>query len=978
LTSDRGPRLPLAAKLGPPRPEAPSIRAEQLASVAAATQARLLLVRAPAGYGKTTLIAAAAGELGWPCVWYRLDALDADPRQFLAALSRALEERLPGLDARLREAERGPADRPPAALAALLAGEVSRLARGELYLVLEDYEAVAGAAAFDAALGALLSYLPPSVRVVMLSRVRPAFPTEKLALDGQLAELGLDALRFDQGQAAAVAQRQGGAPPAHEAVEALLRLTEGWAAGVVLAAKGGWPDPPGRGESAAAGLEHAVFPYLAEQVYSRQGPEAQALLRRSCCLDSMTTALAEAVTGASDAGRLLAQLEADGAFTSMGPTAGTYRIHPLFRGFLQAQVAAEGGQAAVTGLQARTAAALAESGSAPSAVELYLSAGDPDATIRLLKEEGYRLLDECSQALLSRWAAALARKEQASGWATLLKGHQIYVSGDLDAARRRLEAALPLLSEDGSGRYLTLRALANCCYMAGADSAAVAFAREALQVSPAADRAEGLHALARMLSIACRWDEFDEAQARFAECEPVPAELAADMAMATIHRAYMTGDVRSALAAAERKMPMIRRDASRPMAVSLLHALAGLNIFACQYARGARFLDEARREADAHGHAQRRGHIDVTGAELVAQQGHLRECLALLADLLQEPVMQASGPMRYNVHMASAMALRRAGELGRAAQSYRLALESLESDGSAYERLDCQVELSFTEGLSGAHRHGAARLRLLQDQADAAGLRFQAAKAGFFLGMLALRAGDGDGEPGDIAPFGAELLRLGHLDFLGQELVADPEAAAWLRAESLSEEDLRELLRVAALQAGGPPLVASLVAGDERHLTLLLSLARTDLPERQAARLLGALRRHPSKEVRGKARRLDLGTAAAGTRLFLELTQREEEVLALLAEGCSNEQIARRLVLSVGTVKTHVHRILTKTGSSGRLAAAMLYRQRSGAPSGGDFSKAGEGKRSFTAAEVRAMSAAEYTSHREEIMAAMREGRYSE
>ena len=83
--------------------------------------------------------------------------------------------------------------------------------------------------------------------------------------------------------------------------------------------------------------------------------------------------------------------------------------------------------------------------------------------------------------------------------------------------------------------------------------------------------------------------------------------------------------------------------------------------------------------------------------------------------------------------------------------------------------------------------------------------------------------------------------------------------------------------------------------------------------------------------MRDQARRLALDAGSVALRLFLELTPREEEILALLAEGCSNEQVAHRLVLSVGTVKTHVHRILAKTGSGGRLAAAMLYRQRSGA-----------------------------------------------
>ena len=112
--SQRGPRTQLAAKLGPPRLQAPSIRADQLAAVAAAAHVRLLLVRAPAGYGKTTLVAAAAAELGWQCVWYRLDALDADPQAFLAALGGPLSERLLGFDARSWEAPPGATNRPTA------------------------------------------------------------------------------------------------------------------------------------------------------------------------------------------------------------------------------------------------------------------------------------------------------------------------------------------------------------------------------------------------------------------------------------------------------------------------------------------------------------------------------------------------------------------------------------------------------------------------------------------------------------------------------------------------------------------------------------------------------------------------------------------------------------------------------------------------------------------------------------------------
>jgi DNA-binding CsgD family transcriptional regulator len=285
------------------------------------------------------------------------------------------------------------------------------------------------------------------------------------------------------------------------------------------------------------------------------------------------------------------------------------------------------------------------------------------------------------------------------------------------------------------------------------------------------------------------------------------------------------------------------------------------------------------------------------------------------------------------VHLTKATALRRAGEPTGAMHACLQAAESVRSDTSVYDRVDALADRLFLEGSVGGSRDAIVQLRLLRQEAEACRLRFQAGKASLFSGVLQVRAGqDGSAE---LARSCAELLELRQIDFLGQELVANPEAAAWLPTSALSDERLRELLRVCALQVGGPQLVASLADRGERMLGLLIGLARTDLPELQARLLLQALRRHPSREVRERARRLGVDNGAAAARLFLELTPREEEILSLLAEGFSNAQIARRLVLSVGTVKTHVHRVFTKTGVHGRLAAAVLYRQRSGASARG-------------------------------------------
>jgi ATP/maltotriose-dependent transcriptional regulator MalT len=933
----------LAAKLAAPELQSPVLRADQLERVAHAAGVRLLLVRAPAGYGKTTLVAAAAAELGWKYLWYRLDPLDADPHSFVAALGRAWGPRVPDSGDARPDPPATTARPPIAEAAARLAAELERDLDGELFLVLDGYEALADEAAFNEALAALLAYLPAAVHLVLLSRVRPAFPTARLALEGALAEIDFEELRFDRAQVAEVVGRHAGAPAAPAVVEALLELNEGWPAGVLLAAKAsGRLDPGTLDESLDGGeLERAVYPYLAEQVYARQSTEAQAFLKQSCCLDSLTTALAEAVTGAPDAGQLLAQLEAEGAFTFAVATGGAYRVHPLLRRFLQDEVAAEGGRAALAALRVRTAAVLAAQGLAAQAVALYLDAGDRQATVAVLREQGYRMLEDCPRPLLPRWTAALgAASADLLGWATLLEGYQHFVTGDLGAARRRLEAALALLADEARGRHLTLRALSKCCSVAGADADSVAYGRQAVEASEGADRAHALRALAEVLAISCRWQELDEVQAAFADCGPVPGELAADMVLTGVRRVYAGGDVRGALTAGELALPTIRRDASGAMLGSLLTGLASLNLSACRYAKGARFLEEAHRVLSVRGPLFARAQVDVMQAAYLAQQGHLRECLNLLDDLAADPLMETNGGILCNVHLVAATTLRRAGEPARAVQRCLRAAQLAPAEVSAYDRLAAQVDLAFAEGLCGAPRHAVARLRLLGDEAEDLGLRFHVAVAGFFVGVLLLRAGE-DGLA-DLVRSGAELLRLGHLDFLGQELVADPAASVWLCAEVVPDEDLRELLRVTALQVGGSALVASLAGRDERILTLLLSLARTDLPARQATTLLQALRRNPTKAVRDQARRLDLGTDASTARLFLELTPREEEILALLAEGCSNEEVARRLVLAVGTVKTHVHRILAKTDSGGRLAAAMLYRRRAAAAGGDGDEQSGQ------------------------------------
>ena len=174
-----------------------------------------------------------------------------------------------------------------------------------------------------------------------------------------------------------------------------------------------------------------------------------------------------------------------------------------------------------------------------------------------------------------------------------------------------------------------------------------------------------------------------------------------------------------------------------------------------------------------------------------------------------------------------------------------------------------------------------------------------------------------------------------HLDLLGQELACHPAAAHGLFDAGLDSETLDVTLCALASQPRGPALLAASAACGERQGLIIVEAAQRCLGAERRAALLVALLARVEGRVRRSAVRL-LAPGRSGERLFPHLTAREEEVLSLLALGCSNRKIADRLSLEMATVKSHVHRILTTTGVRGRWAAALLYQQRAAATADGD------------------------------------------
>jgi LuxR family transcriptional regulator, maltose regulon positive regulatory protein len=246
----------------------------------------MVLLCAPAGSGKTVLLAEWARRGGRPVAWLSLDSGDNDPARFWRHAVAALDGVCPGIDERVAPLFGPPA--PPsfeAVVTAVINALAARPGDDEMLLVLDDYHLV-GSEPVHASVSFLLEHLPRRLRLVLASRADPPLALARLRARGQMAELRDAELRFTAGEAAAMLREAVGSDLTDAAVAALATRTEGWAAGLQLAALSlrGQADVTGF-VAAFSGSHRYVLDYLAEEVLERQGEQVRAFLLKTSVLE---------------------------------------------------------------------------------------------------------------------------------------------------------------------------------------------------------------------------------------------------------------------------------------------------------------------------------------------------------------------------------------------------------------------------------------------------------------------------------------------------------------------------------------------------------------------------------------------------------------------------------------------------------------------------------------------------------------------
>lgn len=410
-------------------------------------QRKLTLVSASAGSGKTTLLGDWLRASGHSAAWLSLDAGDNDSARFLSYLVSALQAIAPSLGAGVLGALRSP--QPPSleALLSLLLNELTTHGQ-DVLLVLDDLHMI-GEPALLQALAFMIEHLPPNVHVVLASREDPPLPLARLRVRDQVIELRAPELRFTHTEATEFFSQTMGLSLASEHVSRLETRTEGWVAGLQLAALSLQGHPDAEAFIGAFGGSHPfVWDYLFEEVLERQPEAIKTFLLRTSILDRLCGPLCETVLGEGDGDAMLAHLERANLFlVPLDHERRWYRYHHLFAELLRKRLprslAASGSEPLdVAGLHRRASDWYAGNALDLDALHHAVAAKDVPRAARLVEGNGMPLHFRGAVAPVLDWLASLPSVEldaRPSLWVTYASA--LLFVGQMGSVEPKLQAA---------------------------------------------------------------------------------------------------------------------------------------------------------------------------------------------------------------------------------------------------------------------------------------------------------------------------------------------------------------------------------------------------------------------------------------------------------------------------------------------------------------------------------------------------------
>lgn len=369
---------------------------------------KLIVISAPAGYGKTSLLVDFAGEADLPVCWYALDHLDQNPQRFVAHFVAALQEQFSGLEG-LDPAAQSSGDFDLERAIATITNEVYEHVREHFIVVLDDYHLVEDSTDINYLVNQLILHLDENAHLIISSRTLPALPDMSLLVGrNQVGGLDFETLAFRSGEIQSLMEKNYNLIVPDGDARRIMEETEGWITGLLLSAQTMW-------EGMIEQLQHArvsgidLYDYLAQQVLVRQPEDVQQFLLHSAFLEEFDVSLCDEALapflGQQDWQQMIDFIARSNLFV-LPVGHGWVRYHHLFRDFLQARLQrTKPGR--VSDLRQRIAQAYADRREWEKAHDLYRQLGDVQATAALIERAGSDMAQQGQLSTLAEWLEAL-------------------------------------------------------------------------------------------------------------------------------------------------------------------------------------------------------------------------------------------------------------------------------------------------------------------------------------------------------------------------------------------------------------------------------------------------------------------------------------------------------------------------------------------------------------------------------------------
>jgi LuxR family maltose regulon positive regulatory protein len=892
----------------PPRRRELVPRSRLVERLEAGLDRKLTVISAPAGFGKTTLLSECAAHCRLPVSWLSLDEQDNHPTWFWTYIIAALQTLYEGVATTALEALQMPQALPNETLLSQLINQIADLPE-PFALILDDLHVITNPPIHEQLIF-LVEHAPAQMHLVVSSRADPPWPLARWRARGQVVELRTDDLRFTAAETAAFLHETMGLDLSPEDVAALGARTEGWIAGLQLAALSMQGRDAVSFVRAFSGSHRYILDYLVEEVLERQPAGIQEFLLQTSILERLTASLCDAVRfGTAEAHStsrgehsqaILEQLEQANLFlVPLDDDRRWYRYHRLFADLLRSRLERDHGQRVST-LHRRAGAWCEEQGLISEAVGHALAAGDIERVARMARQNALVMMDHGELRTMARWLDALPEETMRSQpWLCIAQAWPLSYAGQGDAVEPLLQDAEQALmdraeGDEGERRRIAGHLAAIRAYVEGGRgnlSRAAELAREALACLPGED------------SMARGW--------------------------AAYHLGFMLrmkGDLQVAAQALDEATATGQAVGDSHIAVLALGELGVLRMQQGRLSEAAANYRNALALADDY--ARRSGRrLPATGYVITRLSGVLREWNAVEAAIqhardgleLCQQWQQADALLEAYLHLARA--LQAARDVDGARQALQGAMQ-VARETSPWFTMYAEAQ-AMRMGLAERAMDTDATVRMAQ-WAEKTGLSaddelgFQYELMYRMLARILIDQGELDKGLWLLARLLSVVELAGAEGYALEILVLQAMA---LETHGRNDQALAALER--ALILGEPEgYVRTFIDEGPQMGRLLRRAVVQGIAVDYADKLLSALEEGATKAAAPLS-----GSKGARSPVVEPLSPREAEVLRLLTTPLSHAGMAEELVVSVNTVRSHVKSIYGKLGVHSRMEAVERARE---------------------------------------------------